>query len=225
VYARPRVGVMSTGNEIVPPEQSPMARRSGIPTRSCSSRSFDASAATSADLGIIRDESDAVRAALAAGIENHDALFVTGGMSMGAYDFVPRTLVELGVELKITKLRIKPGKPFVFGVRDERIVFGLRGTPSPRSSARCGWPRGWSRGCGGSRCGSVGSTHRYPSRCPPTARASFTSRFFCGGGAAQPLKWKGSADVFTLAAANGLLVRAENAPAVGGGQRVRVLEV
>ena len=46
-----------------------------------------------------------------------DALFVTGGMSMGAYDYVPRTLVELGVDLKITKLRIKPGKPFVFGVK------------------------------------------------------------------------------------------------------------
>src|SRR5205085_507791 len=46
----------------------------------------------------------------------YDALFVTGGMSMGAYDYVPRTLAELGVALKVTKLRIKPGKPFVFGV-------------------------------------------------------------------------------------------------------------
>jgi len=38
----------------------------------------------------------------------HDVLFVTGGMSMGTYDYVPRILRELGLELKITKLRIKP---------------------------------------------------------------------------------------------------------------------
>ena len=46
----------------------------------------------------------------------HDALFITGGMSMGEFDYVPRLLEELNVDLKITKLRIKPGKPFVFGV-------------------------------------------------------------------------------------------------------------
>ena len=59
----------------------------------------------------------AIRSATPSAAEcNTTRLFITGGMSMGEYDYVPALLAELGVELKITKLRIKPGKPFVFGV-------------------------------------------------------------------------------------------------------------
>src|SRR5204863_4951665 len=61
-----------------------------------------------------------------------DALFVTGGMSMGTHDFVPKTLQAMGFELRITRLRIKPGKPFVFataGGDRPRFVFGLPGNP------------------------------------------------------------------------------------------------
>ena len=47
-----------------------------------------------------------------------DVLFVTGGMSMGTRDFVPGLLREMGFQTRIAKLRIKPGKPFVFAVRE-----------------------------------------------------------------------------------------------------------
>ncbi len=80
------------------------------------------------DLGIVRDNPQATRDALQAGMQ-FDVLFITGGMSMGEYDYVPRTLLDLGATLKITKLRIKPGKPFVFATKDARYIFGLPGNP------------------------------------------------------------------------------------------------
>ena len=60
----------------------------------------------------------------------HDLIFISGGMSMGQYDYVPQTLSSLGFSSKITKLRIRPGKPFVFAVREGGpFAFGLPGNP------------------------------------------------------------------------------------------------
>ena len=84
------------------------------------------------DLGIVRDEKSETRAAIECGMRG-DVLFITGGMSMGEYDYVPTILREMGMDLRITKLKIRPGKPFVFAVNDKsshpRFVFGLPGNP------------------------------------------------------------------------------------------------
>ena len=61
---------------------------------------------------------------------DHEVMFITGGMSMGKYDYVPGVLTELGGELKITKLAIRPGKPFVLAAMPGgKYVFGLPGNP------------------------------------------------------------------------------------------------
>ena len=82
------------------------------------------------DLGTVPDDRTGIRDAIARGLREYDVVLITGGMSMGEYDFVPDVLRELGVELKITKLRIKPGKPFAFGVAPGgKFIFGLPGNP------------------------------------------------------------------------------------------------
>src|SRR5213078_4101199 len=58
---------------------------------------------------------------------NADVLFVTGGMSMGTRDFVPGLLREMGFQTRVSKLRIKPGKPFVFAVRGDQAKAGDAG--------------------------------------------------------------------------------------------------
>jgi molybdopterin molybdotransferase len=226
VFARPRVGVMSTGNEIVTPEKTP----SGAQIRNSNSIMLVSLLRRLGcevnELGIVRDERDAVRAALEHAIGEHDALFVTGGMSMGAYDFVPRTLAELGVELKVTKLRIKPGKPFVFGVRDERFVFGLPGNPVSAFVCTVRLASRLIARLGGRTVEERWIEASLSEPLPPNGpREFYQPVVLTGDGRATPLKWKGSSDVFTLASANGLLARAENEPALAGGQRVRVLEV
>ncbi|MDB5302176.1 MAG: moeA 1, partial [Phycisphaerales bacterium] len=125
VYARPRVAVLGTGDELVAVTESPGAaqiRNSNSPMLVTLLRGMGCEVT---DLGTVRDEPGLIREALLRGLE-FDALFVTGGMSMGEYDYVPRLLAEMGVSLKITKVRMKPGKPFVFGVRESGL--GVQGS-------------------------------------------------------------------------------------------------
>ena len=56
-------------------------------------------------------------------------LVLSGGVSAGKFDFVPDVLRELGVEAHFHKVRMKPGKPLLFGTRGDTLVFGLPGNP------------------------------------------------------------------------------------------------
>jgi molybdopterin molybdotransferase len=192
------------------------------------------------DLGIVPDKPDSIREALERGLA-YDALFVTGGMSMGEYDYVPRVLRDLGVDLKVTKLRIKPGKPFVFGLREgdaagAHFVFGLPGNPvsgfvctvrlASRVLARLsgGVPaERWVSGKLDSGMPANGPREFYqPARRSITAGRDSSHAQLA---TITPLTWKGSADLFTLAQANTLLVRPENDPTLPKGTVVRVLEI
>jgi molybdopterin molybdotransferase len=235
-FDRPRVAVLSTGNELTEAGTDPgpsQIRNSNGPMLIPLLRRLGGNVK---DLGSCRDEPDALRARLEDALANYDALFVSGGMSMGEYDYVPRLLVELGVELKITKLRIKPGKPFVFGTKNGSFAFGLPGNPvsafvcTMRLASRL-----MQRLAGGDVSENwqtgrleVGMLPNGPRefyqpvvRTTPPARNSSQSVI----ASIRPLTWKGSADLFTLAAANALLVRGENEPALPMGTVVRVLEI
>jgi molybdopterin molybdotransferase len=228
VFARPRVGVLSTGDEIVAIDQTPGAaqiRNSNSPMLLAllSRLSCDV-----ADLGTMRDDAQAIRDAIARGI-GFDALFVSGGMSMGEYDLVPKVLASLGARVLITKLRIKPGKPFVYAQIDagERAchVFGLPGNPV--SGFICALrlaSRLLSRLAGGQPEEKwIHAT--LASALPANGPREFYQPAIQRDGNVTPLTWKGSADIFTLARANALLVRAENEPELPAGASVRLLEI
>lgn len=234
-FDRPSVAILGTGNELAGPGEDAGAariRNSNSPMIAALLRRMGCKVT---DLGICRDEPDLIRAKLEEGLK-HDALFVSGGMSMGEYDFVPRLLIELGVELRITKLRIKPGKPFVFGVKGNSFAFGLPGNPvsafvcTMRLAARLldrlaggeiveRWQTG--RLEAGMLPNGPREFYQPVIRTVPPARNSAQSVI----ASVRPLAWKGSADLFTLAAANALLVRGENEPALPMGTVVRILEI
>lgn len=244
-FDRPRVAVLSTGNELVEPGAEPGAaqiRNSNGPMLIALLRRFGCKAI---DLGICRDEPELLRAKLQEGLTQCDALFVSGGMSMGEYDYVPRLLQDAGVRLRITKLRIKPGKPFVFGEakggenrgkETTTFVFGLPGNPvsafvcTMRLASRLlqrlaggdvseNWQTG--RLEVGMQPNGPREFYQPVVRTTPPARHSSQSVI----ASIRPLTWKGSADLFTLAAANAMLVRSENEPALPMGTVVRVLEI
>ncbi len=79
--------------------------------------------------GIIPDTIEAHEEFLGRGLEEADILIVTGGVSMGDFDYVPETLRNLGTEVLIHGLRIKPGKPLLFGRKGSKLVFGMPGNP------------------------------------------------------------------------------------------------
>jgi len=228
VFARPRVAVLSTGDELVQIDQTPgpaqIRNSNNIMLLSLLKRL----GCEVTDLGIARDDRTIIRQAIERGLA-FDALFVSGGMSMGEYDFVPRVLIELGVDLKITKLRIKPGKPFVFGMKPanngSRFVFGLPGNPV--SSFVCAL-----RLCSRLLLRMSGATTldrwlsaALESPLKPNGSREFYQPAILNGATVEPLKWKGSADIYTLAQANCLIVRPERAPAIAAGAMVSVLEI
>jgi len=225
VFAKPRVAVLSTGDEIVDMDAIPgptQIRNSNSPMLLSLLQSFGCE---TIDLAHVRDEPAVIRDAITRGL-SHDALFITGGMSMGQFDYVPRLLQELNVDLKITKLKIKPGKPFVFGLAPSgACVFGLPGNPV---SAFVCTLRLASRLI--SRMGGQAVRERWidaplETSLPANGPREFYQPARWSGSLVRPMNWKGSADIFTLAEADGLIIRPADDPARAAGDMVRILEV
>jgi molybdopterin molybdotransferase len=122
------VRVVVTGSELLPLGAPAQAGRihdsNGLTLRLLAHRA-GARVASEATVG---DDVEATRRALAEGLES-DALVVTGGVSVGRHDLVRPVLGELGVEEAFWRVRMRPGKPVSFGVRDRTLVFGLPGNP------------------------------------------------------------------------------------------------
>ncbi|MDD5306492.1 MAG: molybdopterin molybdotransferase MoeA [Deltaproteobacteria bacterium] len=122
------VAVLSTGDELVPPDETPgpsQIRNSNGPALVAFLRGVGA---IPVDLGRVADDETSIASALERGLE-HDSVIVTGGVSAGAYDFVRDVLPRLGVEVHFDKLAVKPGRPTVFGTRGRKMIFGLPGNP------------------------------------------------------------------------------------------------
>lgn len=128
VARRPRVAILATGSELVPPGQ-PLG-----PGQIHNSNSFTAygqvmeAGAEPVLLGVAPDDPEATRELLATALE-HDVVLTSGGVSVGDYDFVKRVQEELGVIRRFWGVACKPGKPLAFGTRGGTLVFGVPGNP------------------------------------------------------------------------------------------------
>jgi molybdenum cofactor synthesis domain-containing protein len=130
VIRRPRVGVLSTGDELVEgdrPLQPGEIRESNRPAllASCRAAGFDP-----VDLGLVPDDDAAITAAIERGVATCDAVLSSGGVSMGDVDLVKVILDRLSQRtFRWMQIAIKPAKPFAFGVLGGVPVFGLPGNP------------------------------------------------------------------------------------------------
>jgi molybdopterin molybdotransferase len=127
-YRRPRVAILSTGDEVVAVEQAP----GPFQIRNSNSVSLAAQVSlTGAEpvmLGNAPDEVGELRRRIESGLEA-DVLVLSGGVSVGKYDFVEQVLRDLGAEFFFDTIAIRPGKPAVFGWCRGKPVFGLPGNP------------------------------------------------------------------------------------------------
>ena len=129
VHGRPRVGVLVTGAEIVEPGQ-PLRGGQIYDANSYALGALVRRAGCEAvDLGIADDTREDLHEKIDYGLSECDVVITVGGVSVGEYDLVKDVLAELGCEQKLWKVAMRPGKPFVFGTRGERLVFGLPGNP------------------------------------------------------------------------------------------------
>jgi molybdopterin molybdotransferase len=125
---KPRVAILSTGDEVVPVEQSP----GPFEIRNSNSVSLAAQVRLAGSepvlLGNAADRVEDLRVKIERGLKE-DVLVLSGGVSMGKYDLVEKVLKELGAEFYFDAVAIRPGKPAVFGRCGGTFVFGLPGNP------------------------------------------------------------------------------------------------
>ena len=129
VYARPRVAIIATGSELVPPTEVPgpgKIRNSNSFAMAACAREAGAEAVM---LPIVEDTFEALRDAVAAAAAEFDFVVTTGGAANGDFDFIKPVVAELG-KLMMTTVNMRPGKAQTFGIVNGTPVFGLPGNPA-----------------------------------------------------------------------------------------------
>jgi molybdopterin molybdotransferase len=233
VRRRPRVAVLSTGDELKSPGE-PLG-----PAQIVASNHYfifglvQATGGEPIDLGTAPDQPQALAAAIAAAQEaGADVLVTLGGASVGEYDLVQKALVEAGMELGFWRIAMRPGKPLMFGRLGSLLALGLPGNPS--SSAVCGllFLAPLIRALLGDPLAGAdpAETARLGADLPANgvrqdymrARLALDADGFW---VATPLPQQDSSLVRTLAEADALIVRAPHAPPARDGEACRVLRL
>jgi len=130
VTSRPRVAVISTGDELVPPEQEPSPGQIRDVNLSLLAALVQQAGGEPVPLGIVPDREEAFFAALRK-TGDCDCVILSGGSSAGARDLTAKILGRLGRPgVLFHGVSMRPGKPFIFGVADNKPYFGLSGNPT-----------------------------------------------------------------------------------------------
>jgi molybdopterin molybdotransferase len=235
VRRQPRVAILATGNELVPPGATPAADQIFSSNTPGIAALVHAAGGAVHDLGIVRDETDAIEAAVdKAAALPADILVTTGGASVGEHDLVQAALEARGMSLDFWRIAMRPGKPLMFG-RIERAgsamrVLGLPGNPvsslvcallflRPLIGALLGLPP-----ADPSEPATVGADLPANDQRQDYLRASLSE---APGRlpVAAPLPAQDSAMLSTLATADCLLIRPPHAPAATAGDGCRIIRL
>ena len=129
VVKKVNIGILSTGDEIIEPEANPV----GSQIRNSNAYQLVAQVerlgSKARYYGIADDNRDRTYMLIKDALQNQDVVLLTGGVSMGDFDFIPGVMKELGVEIQFQTVAIQPGKPTVYGIVGDKRIFGLPGNP------------------------------------------------------------------------------------------------
>jgi molybdopterin molybdotransferase len=224
VFARPRVAIVATGDELVEMDQKPLPQQIRNSNSYSLAAQVMAAGAEPLRLPIARDERKHLESIIRTALES-DLLLLSGGVSMGKYDLVEDVLLSLGAEFFFTGALIQPGKPVVFGKLGKLYFFGLPGNPvstmvtfllfvEPLLAALCGdaWrpPRFAQAALASDVHVKTGLTRFLPARL----RSDLT---------VEPVSWQGSGDLANTSRSNCFLVVPADRPLLAAGETVTIL--
>lgn len=129
VYCKPRTAIIATGDEVVEYTDYPQTgqiRNSNSPSLMLMVHHSNSNGIY---LGIAKDHLEDIMEKLEAGIQIADVVIITGGVSVGDYDFVKEAVEKIQAEILFHKVSIKPGKPFLFAKKNNTLIFGCPGNP------------------------------------------------------------------------------------------------
>lgn len=130
-YKKPRVGVLSTGNEVVDEVEGELPEGKIRNTnRYMLEAALTAAGCEPVYLGIAGDNAEAICEAMKAALPGCDAIVLTGGVSVGDYDMTPAAMEMLGAEMLLRSLRLKPGGACAYAMKEGKLLCGLSGNPA-----------------------------------------------------------------------------------------------
>lgn len=211
VGARPRVALLSTGNELLPVGAPPQDGRIPSSNAPMLAAQLAALGIASHDLGIASDEMTDLSARITAA-RAHDVLVTTGGVSVGDHDLLQPVLRALGADIAFWRVAIRPGKPILVARLGDTIVLGLPGNPaSAFVTAHLFLLPLLRQLMGSARPLPMIATARLASDLPPVGPRALYIRAVAENGLITPFSSLDSGLTQPLAAANALLIRAVNA--------------
>jgi len=228
VSCRPRIALLSTGTELVEVEQKPGPSQIRNSNTYSLAGYAEAAGAEVLSSGIVRDDFDATRDAIAQGLAKADVVMLSGGVSMGDYDLVKPALLELGAEIFVEKVAMHPGKPTVFAKVGEKVIFGLPGNPVSVAVSFHLFARPALLKMQGANELHLPRIQAYATRQvkgAPPRRSHQPGRLTIRQGRAEvePLKWSGSSDLVAFMNADCLIVVPEDHASVSEGDLVEVI--
>ena len=129
VYKKPGVGIISTGSELVEPENKPQASQIRNTNGHQTTAQTEQCGCKVNYYGIVKDNQEATLKMIQRATEENDVTLISGGVSVGDFDYVPIVIEQLGFQILFNKLTVKPGKHTTFAVKDNKYIIGLPGNP------------------------------------------------------------------------------------------------
>jgi molybdenum cofactor synthesis domain-containing protein len=231
VCARPRVSVLATGTELVDVGQQPGPDQIRDSNTYSLLAYAEAAGARAGHLPFAGDDAALLQRLIAESAQRADVLVLSGGVSMGVYDFTKTALRALGAEIFFERVALRPGKPTVFARLGRTLVFGLPGNPVSVSVTFNLFARTSIRAMQGARAAAlqeeqavlgraVRGAHERTSYLPAELRTDAAGRLI-----AEPLRWGGSSDFVAFTRADALLIIEADAGTVEAETIVRVVRL
>lgn len=129
VSKKATIGIISTGDELVEPDQQPglsQIRNSNAYQLLAQAKKIGANVSY---YGIAPDDEEQTANLIRKAMEENDIIILTGGISMGDYDFVPQVLQKTGFQILFRSMAVQPGKPSLFATNGRKFCFALPGNP------------------------------------------------------------------------------------------------
>jgi molybdopterin molybdotransferase len=231
VYVQPRVSVIPTGSELVRVDETP--GRDQIRD----SNGFSLSAYAKLAGAIVErvpvaiDDPELLKEQIAAATKRSDMVVLSGGVSMGVYDFTKAALRQLGAEIFFERVSLRPGKPTVFARLGQTLIFGLPGNPVSVSVTFNLFARTALLAMQGDTSPLLEEVNAVLTRGLKGAaeRASYLPGIFKtdaeGKLLVEPLKWGGSSDFVAFTQATALIIVPAGVGRFEDGQVVRTLKL
>lgn len=130
VYRKLRVGIISTGNEVIEAGEPLAPGKIRNSNRHTLETILRANGFEPVYLGLAGDDANAICQRIQQGLESCDAILSTGGVSVGDYDLTPDAMERAGVQILFRGVDLKPGMACAYGIKDKKPVCGLSGNPA-----------------------------------------------------------------------------------------------